>query len=133
MRIQRTSQFITVGIIVLSVLAIICTLVARHYLVIQEQAYEQRRNMFNLTEQLAAGSDRLTAAVRAYAATGDRKHYDAFQRELKVDRNRDVAVEGLRQIGLSSEEEGLIRRAKQNSDNLVELENQAFAVVAAND
>ncbi len=89
--------------------------------------------MFNYTEQLAGGSDRLTAAVRAYAATADRRHYDAFKRELEVDRNRDVAVEGLRRLGLAPHELELLTRAKRNSDNLVNLEDQAFAAVAGND
>src|SRR4029079_795474 len=75
----------------------------------------------------------LTAAVRAYAATGDRRHYVAFQRELNVERNRDVAVDGLRQLNLTSEENDLLSRAKRNSDNLVRLENQAFAAVGSND
>jgi PAS domain S-box-containing protein len=133
MRIQRTSQFITVAIIVLSVLAIACALTARQYRLVQEQAYDARRKMFNFTEQLAGGSDRLTAAVRAYAATGERRYYDAFQKELKEDRNRDVAVEGLRQIGLTPAEEELINRAKKNSDKLVHLEDQAFAAAAGKD
>ena len=133
MRIQRTSQFITIAIIVLSILAIICGVVSRHYRVIEGEAYEERRKMFNFTQQLAEGSDRLTAEVRAYAATGDRRHYDAFQRELNVDRNRDTAVEGLRQLGLTPEEQGLIDRAKRTSDSLVQLENQAFEAVAAKD
>src|SRR6266540_347490 len=133
MRIQRTSQVITVAIIVLSVLAIACELVARNDRVIQEEAYETRRKMFDFTEQLAAGSDRLTAAVRAYAATADRRHYEAFQKELNVDRNRDVAVGGLRRLGITPEELDLLSRAKKNSDDLVHLENQAFAAVAGND
>jgi hypothetical protein len=132
MRIQRTSQIITVVIIALSLLATVCAFVSRHYLIVQERAYETRRKMFNYTEQLARGSDRLTAAVRAYAATGDRRHYDAFQRELTEDRNRDVAVEGLRQLGITPQERELLTRAKRNSDNLVHLENQAFAAVASN-
>ena len=132
MRIQRTSQFITAGIILLSAVAIACALVARRYKIFQDQFYETRRQMFNFTEQLAAGSDRLTAAVRAYAATGDRRHYDAFQKELTVDRNRDVAMESLRHLGLRQDEFDLLTRAKQNSDNLVNLENQAFAAVATN-
>ncbi len=133
MRIQRNSKIITVTIIALSAFAIGCALWSRHYLVVQEQAYEDRRKMFNFTEQLARGSDRLTAAVRAYAATGARRHYEAFQRELTVDRNRDVAVEGLRQLGLLPAEQQLINNAKRNSDNLVHLENEAFAAVASND
>jgi signal transduction histidine kinase/DNA-binding response OmpR family regulator/HPt (histidine-containing phosphotransfer) domain-containing protein len=133
MRIQRTSQLITVGIIALSILAIACALVARSYRIIQEQSYEDRRKMFNLTEQLAGGSDRLTSAVRAYAATGERRYYDAFERELTMDRTRDIAVEGLRQLGLLPSELQLIEKAKRNSDNLVHLENQAFVAVSSND
>src|SRR5262245_5878058 len=133
MRIQRTSQFITAAVVLLSLLAIACTIVARHYRVIEAQAYETRRQMFNFTEQLARGSDRLTAAVRAYAATGDPRHYDAFQRELTVDRNRDVAVEGLKQLDLLPEELELLTRAKRNSDALVHLEDEAFAAVKRND
>jgi len=117
----------------LSVLAIACALVARSYRIIQEQSYEDRRKMFNFTEQLAGGSDRLTSAVRAYAATGERRFYEAFERELTVDRNRDIAVEGLRQLGLLPSELQLIEKAKHNSDNLVHLENQAFAAVSSND
>jgi signal transduction histidine kinase/DNA-binding response OmpR family regulator/HPt (histidine-containing phosphotransfer) domain-containing protein len=133
MRIQRNSQLITIAIIALSVLAIACALLTRYCLTIQERAYEDRRKMFNLTEQLAGGSDHLTSAVRAYAATGERRYYDAFERELNIDRTRDVAVEGLRQLGLRSNELQLIQKAKRNSDNLVHLENQAFAAVSSND
>src|SRR5262245_31061004 len=119
MRIQRTSQIITVAIIASSALAIACELISRNYRAIEGAAYETRRRMFNFTEQLAGGSDRLTASVRAYAATGDRRHYDAFQRELNVERNRDLAMEGLRELGLAQEEYELLTRAKQNSDSLV--------------
>jgi two-component system, sensor histidine kinase and response regulator len=133
MRIQRTSQVITVAITVLSVLAIGCALWSRQFRIIQERSYETRRKMFNLTEQIAVGSDRLTGAVRAYAATGDLRHYQAFQKELNIDRNRDFAVQGLRELGLTEGEEALISRAKENSDNLVHLEKQAFAAVNEKD
>jgi signal transduction histidine kinase/DNA-binding response OmpR family regulator len=133
MRIQRTSHLITIAIIALSVLAIACGLLSRYYRAVQEQAYEDRQQMFKFTEQLANGSDRLTSAVRAYAATGERRYYDAFERELTVDRTRDIAVEGLRQLGLLPSELQLINTAKRNSDNLVHLEDQAFAAVSSND
>jgi hypothetical protein len=51
-------------------------------------------------DQLAGGSDRLTNAVRAYAATGDRRYYDLFQKELTLDRSRDEAVAALQDHGL---------------------------------
>lgn len=132
MRIKRTSQILTVGIILLSVLAFVCTFWSRHYRLAQEQFYDTRRKMFNFTEQLARGSDQLTTSVRAYAATGDDRHYSAFQRELNIDRNRDLAVEGLRQLDLTPQEHDLLNRAKRNSDSLVNLENQAMAAVRSN-
>jgi len=133
LRIQRTSQGITIAVTVLSVLAIALALWSRYYRITQEKAFEARRQMFNYTEQLAAGSDRLTTSVRAYAATGDLRHFQAFQKELNIDRNRDLAVAGLRQLGLTAQEEELLRAAKANSDNLVHLEKQAFAAVDQKD
>ena len=57
----------------------------------------------------------------------------AFDDELKIDRNRDIAVEGLQKLGLTEQEQELITRAKRNSDKLVLLENQAFAAVENSD
>ena len=83
--------------------------------------------------QLGTGSDRLTNAVRAYAATGDRRYYDEFQRELNVDRTRDAAVEQLAQIDLTGDERSLLAQAKRNSDQLVGLERRAFDAVERKD
>ncbi|HET6267527.1 MAG TPA: response regulator, partial [Acidobacteriota bacterium] len=133
MNIKRSSQIITAAILVLSLLAIICAMLSRSYWIRAEDAYEARRRMVGYADQLAMGSDRLTNAVRAYAATGDRSYYEAFQQELNVARNRDKAVEGLGQGGLTPEEDELITRAKNNSDRLVSLEKEAFAAVENHD
>ena len=108
-------------------------MVARHYGIISEEAYEARRKMFGFSDQLAAGSDRLTNSVRAYAATGEKRYLEMFQQELKIDRNRDVALEGLAKLGLTEEEQELLTKAKRNSDNLVLLENEAFSAVENQD
>src|SRR4051794_24215787 len=112
MRIQRTSHFLTLVIVALSLVAVACTFWAHHVHRLEEDAYEARRQMFYATERLADGSDRLTATVRAYAATGERKYYELFQRELTVDRNREAAVELLHAIGLTPYEDELLTRAK---------------------
>jgi len=130
MRIQRTSQIITAVVIVLTALSIVCAIISLHWRGLQEQAYETRRESLRMADQLAAGSDRLTAAVRGYAATGDPKYYKAFQQELTKDRTRDTALEGLQRLGLSETELALITQAKQNSDTLVSLEHRAMAAVA---
>ncbi len=129
MKIKRTSRIITLIVIVLSLIAIAFAAVARYNWILAQEAYEARRKMFGFADQLAKGSDTLTNSVRAYASTGDEKYKKAFQAELTIDRNRDIAVEGLQKLGLAEEEQELIARAKRNSDKLVVLENQAFASV----
>lgn len=129
MNIKQKSHLFTTGVIALALLALVCAAIARLNWIASEEAFEARRKMFGFAEQLSQGSDRLTNAVRAYASTGDRHYYDEFQQELKNDRNRDIAVEGLRQLVLTPGELELITLAKQNSDKLVSLENEAFAAV----
>jgi signal transduction histidine kinase/DNA-binding response OmpR family regulator/HPt (histidine-containing phosphotransfer) domain-containing protein len=132
MRIQRTSQILTITLIVLSAIAVTLTFWSRYYRFEQEAAYETRRKMFNYTQQLATASEQLTGLARAYASTGDRRYLNAFQQEFNVDRNRDVALRGLQQLGLTSRETDLLMRAKQYSDQLAILESQAFAAASTN-
>ena len=133
MRIKQTSRLVTAGVVVFSAVTIACALVSRQFHTLQERAYATRVAALRLAEQLGEGSDRLTAAVRAYAATGDRRYLDDFDRELKVDRTRDKAVEQLNQIGLTPSELSLLDEAKRNSDNLVHLENRAFEAAGKKD
>ena len=133
MRIRQTSRLITVGVISFFAVTIACALVARQFRTMQEAAYATRFEASRMADQLAAGSDRLTAAVRAYAATGDRRYLDEFRRELRVDRTRDKAVERLNQMGLTPQELSLLAEAKRNSDNLVSLENRAFDAASKKD
>ena len=99
----------------------------------QERAYATRLEALRMADQLADGSDRLTAAVRAYAATGERTYLDDFQREVKVDRSRDKAVERLNQMALTASEHSLLNEAKRNSDSLVSLEKRAFEAAGKKD
>ncbi|HEY7162368.1 MAG TPA: hypothetical protein VH815_13970, partial [Acidobacteriota bacterium] len=129
MKIKRTSRIITLIVIILSLIAITLAAVARHYWIVAQKNYESRRRMSSFSDQLTAGSDRLTNAVRAYAATGDKRYKKDFDDEVNIDRNRDIAVAALQKLGLTEEEQELITRAKRNSDKLILLENQAFAAV----
>jgi signal transduction histidine kinase/HPt (histidine-containing phosphotransfer) domain-containing protein len=129
-RIKHASQNITVAIVLFSLLAIISVEMAWRSWNVAHQAQEVRQQALADMERLAAGSDRLTSAVRAYAATGDPRHSAEFQQELNVDRNRDAALDSLQRLGLTGDEQELLSRAKRNSDALVTLEDQAFAAVA---
>ncbi|HTS65752.1 MAG TPA: ATP-binding protein, partial [Candidatus Acidoferrales bacterium] len=128
MRLQRTTRVLNITVLVLALVAFMALLVASQYLrARQKRLLEARTQALALTQQLSAGSDTLTAAVRAFAVTGDPRYRDAFRREAFVDQNRDRAVSALRALGITREEEDLLGRAKNNSDTLISLENQAFA------
>jgi len=133
MRIQRTSRVITVSVVLLSLLTIACALVSMRYRTMQERNYAARRVAQRMMTQLAGGSDRLTNAARAYAATGEHRYYDDFVRERDVERTRERAIEQLQQNGLTPRELALLTQAKQGSDQLVELESRAFGAAANGD
>ena len=54
--------------------------------------------------QYRLGSKALTYAVQAYAVTGDEQYYDDYMKELNVDKNRDIAWEGLKKENIKAEE-----------------------------
>ncbi|MBX3172016.1 MAG: GAF domain-containing protein [Candidatus Eremiobacteraeota bacterium] len=125
--IQRYSRNLVVFLGILTVLTLGCGFQALHLRTLQEGAARDREEALLLSDQLALGSDRLTSAVRGYAASGDKLFLDEFHRELERDRNREVAIERLKKLGLTVTERDLLQRAKKNSDELVQLENQAIA------
>lgn len=125
--IRRYSRNLVVFLGVLTLLTLACGFQALHLRSLQEGAARDREEALILSDQLALGSDRLTSAVRGYAASGDKLFLDEFRRELVQDRNREVAIERLKKLGLTVTERDLLQRAKKNSDELVQLENQAIA------
>ena len=82
-------------------------------------------------DQLRQGSDRLTADVRAFAATGDTRWRDDFEAEVARDRNRTKAVEKLKALGLTGDESRLLDNTLARSTALIALEDQAFAAAGA--
>ncbi|MFY9935360.1 MAG: PAS domain S-box protein, partial [Silvibacterium sp.] len=96
-------------------------------------ALNARTQSLLLSIQLAGGSDKLTAAVRGFAVAGDPRYRDAFQQEVRVERSRDRAVEGLRALGLTQGESELVSRAKRNSDALIAQEEKSFEAAERKD
>ena len=99
----------------------------------QATALNARTQSLLLSIQLAAGTDKLTAAARGFAATGDPHYRDVFRREIGVERNRDRAVDGLQALGLTQEENELVSRAKRTSDALIVQEEKAFEAAERKD
>ncbi len=71
MRLQKANRIITILVASLSVTSVACVLVSGHFRHRQAAALNARTQSLLLTNQLAAGTDKLTAAVRGFAATGD--------------------------------------------------------------
>src|SRR5579864_2515341 len=133
MRLQRANRIITILLASLSLASVACVLVSGYFRHRQATTLNARTQSLLLSNHLAAGSDKLTAAVRGFAATGDPQYRDVYWREVRVDRSRDRAVEGLQLLGLTQEENELVSGAKQNSDALIALEEKAFEAAERKD
>ncbi len=133
MRLQRANRIVTLVVASLSLASVACVLLSGYFRNRQTTALNARTQSLLLSIQLAAGTDRLTAAVRGFASTGDSRYRDAFRQEVRVERGRERAVEGLQTLGLTPEESELVSRAKRNSDALVAQEEKAFEAAERKD
>lgn len=96
-----------------------------------QQANDNKYNLTMYANQFLNGSKTLTNEVRAYAATGNEKHYDNYWKEINDDMNREIGVEGMRAIGITPEEEDMITQMSTLSNELVPLESDAMDQTAA--
>ena len=77
------------------------------------------------------GSSYLTNEVRAYAATGQKEHYDNYWNEVNTLKNRDIGVENMKSLGLTTQEQSMIDEMSSISNTLVPLEENAMKDVAS--
>lgn len=73
----------------------------------------------------------LTAEVRNYAVTGDIEHYNNYWNEVNNLKNREAGITALKDIGLTAEEEAIVTKMLQLSNNLIPLESQAMEMAKA--
>ncbi|MEM1485309.1 methyl-accepting chemotaxis protein [Oscillospiraceae bacterium PP1C4] len=73
----------------------------------------------------------LTDEVRAYAATGNKVHYDEYWNEINNLKNRETGVANMKAIGITAEEQAKIDEMAVVSNNLVPLEKKAMEAAAA--
>ncbi len=83
--------------------------------------------------QYRLGSKALTTAVQSYAVSGNTMYYDDYMGELNTDKNRDIALAGLEANDIKDYEWAELNEIAALSDNLVPLEEDAMAAVAAGD
>ncbi len=82
---------------------------------------------------LQGASDFLTNQAKSYSVTGEKAYFSAYEKEIRITKTREKAVEKLKQLGAPQTELDLLSEAKQLSDDLSVLEYQAFDLVEAND
>ena len=133
MRLQRANRVVSIFVASFSLASVACVLVSGYFRHRQTAALNARTQSLLLSIQLANATDKLTAAARGFAATGDPHYREAFLREVDVGRSRDRAVEGLQALGLTQEENELISRAKRSSDALIAQEEKSFEAAERKD
>lgn len=75
-------------------------------------------------------SDYLTNEVWQFIATQDVKHLHNYWNEIYINKNREKAVQVLRELSLTKKEENLIKVAKHGSDQLMLREAWAMRLTA---
>ncbi len=133
MRIKATSNLIAAVLVVLIALTIGSVLLTTHYVELRRQTLEQLLQSQQWLVLFRKGTDNMTFAVRAYAATADAKFIAEYDTELYITQSRERAMDGLKALALTAAEQELLQQAKSFSDNAVQLEQQAFVLAKADD
>ena len=72
--------------------------------------------------QYRLGSKAQASNVQSYAVTGNQIYYDAYMKELNEDKNRDIAIAGLKKNDITSSEWEQLDNIAALSNGLVPLE-----------
>lgn len=123
--VQQTKFSLILGVVLL-VLLIAAGL---GYVTVTQEEIESSMSL----NQYRMGSKALTTAVQSYAVTGDTQYYDAYVKELNVDKNRDTAWAVLQKNDIKAAEWAKLNEIAELSNGLVPLEEEAMAAVAAGD
>ena len=117
--VQATYRVIAMGGILLAISTMVMLWVSS----------ENKKQVENTTylNQYRLGSKILTAEVQSYAVTGNERHYNNYHKELNLDKNRDIAWEGLKKNGITDDEWAALERIASLSNGLVPLEEQSMA------
>ncbi len=124
---QSLLTLILNGISILTLILMVISLIS--YSGASKKLETANENRFLLTynaNRFMNGSAYLTNEVRAFAATGDKAHYDNYWNEINNLKNRDLGVEAMQKIGITEDEQGMIDEMSGLSNQLVPLEEEAM-------
>ncbi len=97
---------------------------SNHY----DTVLERKNTLISSAERFEAACDYLTQEVRSNAATGEQIHYDNYRQEVDTDKNRDSALSDMRGVGLTADEEAMIRELNSLSGDMAPVEAQAMSL-----
>lgn len=93
-----------------------------------DEVIENKNLLIKNAEKFHDASSYLTQEVRSFAATANEEHYNNYWQEVNEDKNRENALEAMRLVGLTEEEEELMGQISSLSNNLIPLEEQAMSL-----
>lgn len=117
--VKETYKVVAIGIVLFLVFSVMNIMLS--------MVNEERLESTMLLNQYRMGSKNLTSDVQSFAVTGNEVYYEAYMNELNVEKNRDVAWEGLKGNDLTAEEWAQMEQIAALSNGLVPLEEEAIA------
>ena len=93
-------------------------------------AYEEMCNLYIYIDEFGDTSAYLTDEVRAYAANGDKTHYDNYWNEVNNNKNREKNVELAKNGGINDSELAILEAIADISNGLIALEERAMELTA---
>ncbi|MGN0584600.1 MAG: hypothetical protein ACI4JD_04005 [Ruminococcus sp.] len=88
----------------------------------EANAQQNRIELHNLGEDLAAASDYLTDEARKFAVTGEINHFYNYWHEVYETKTRYTVISTLSSYHPPENEKALLAEAKAYSDELIEIE-----------
>lgn len=120
-------------VIIVVVFAVVALLVSSVVNSMVNSTYNDELEVTNALNQYSTASNALTQYMQAYATTGEVDYYNDYMRELNTDKNREKALEILKNHELTEEEWDAFDRIADLSAHLAEHEEKAIAYVKAED
>ncbi len=88
--------------------------------------WQRQQTMLANVETFKATSEYLTREARAYVATSAPSYLNNYMDEVNKTKRREKALDALRAVGITADEEAMIQSAMDSSQALVPLETQAI-------
>ena len=133
MRISKLIKLLVVGFVALAGLNLTSTLLTRYANERLVTTYDEKHQFVMAVRDLRQASDELTSWSREYAVSGSHQAYMNFWHEVHEERRNERSMEVFYRLGAPHSEMELIQRASSISDDIVMLNDRAFAAIAAGD